>query len=109
MRTDDLSQAMMVTTTIAAMQFDVQLLQRSGAPMRNTDDPAAFRGPFTVSVRPDDWPDLRDVLDEIIREQAEFDSRLAARGHRTLRLSRVILFAAILLVALLAILGVINL
>lgn len=79
-RFDDLLQARAVATSVAAMEFDVRLCAAAD-PACEDDD--AGRPPFVVEVVHTDWPDLAEVLDEIIDEQQEFDLRLATRTtHR---------------------------
>ncbi len=73
-RFDDLLQARAVATSVAAMEFDVRLCA-AAAPAREDDD--AGRPPYVVEVVHTDWPDLAEVLDQIIDEQQEFDLRLA--------------------------------
>jgi len=106
-RTDDLRLAMNIATTIAAMQFDVRLCGRDGALLRNAEPLPG--GPYLVLIRPADWPDLHDVLDQIIDEQIEFDARLAARDRKSLRLSRIVMILSSAIVAALAVLGIVEL
>ncbi len=76
-RFDDLLQARAVATSVAAMEFDVRLCAAAD-PAREDDD--AGRPPYVVEVVHTDWPDLAEVLDQIIDEQQEFDLRLATRA-----------------------------
>src|SRR2546426_4000189 len=82
-RCNDLLAARAVTTSIAAMEFDVRLRGRDD-PHALDHDPLAFRpcdfpGPYIIEVPQQHWGDLAQVLDQIIDEQAEFDALLAAR------------------------------
>ena len=56
------------------MEFDVRLCAAAD-PASKDDD--AGRPPYIVEVVHTDWPDLAEVLDQIIDEQQEFDLRLA--------------------------------
>jgi hypothetical protein len=85
-RTDDLLRARAVATSIAAMEFEVHLI---GADERDdqalTEEPqpapADFSGPFIIQVRHEDFSTLNDALDEIVREQEDFDVDVEAKKH----------------------------
>lgn len=79
-RFDDLLQARAVTTSIAAMEFDVRLCA-VGSPARSDPDTHPGRPPFIVQVDITDVRDLAEVLDEIIEEQREFDRMLTQRSR----------------------------
>jgi len=92
-RCDDFRQASAVATSIAAMEFDVQLRSTEPRSSPHTaagafDDPYADdwertqRGPFIIEVSPQHWQPLRDLLDEIVQEQVEFDALLEGRVVR---------------------------
>jgi hypothetical protein len=107
-RCNDLRQARAVATTIAAMEFDVRLASASiearmnderhetpaddspshpGACNRitafiNSNDEDELPGPYVIEVPDSTWPQLADVLFEIIAEQQEFDQMLEWRRER---------------------------
>ena len=81
-RFDDLLQARAVTTSIAAMEFEVRLCA-VGSSTRSDPETHPGRPPFIVQVDISDVRDLADVLDEIIEEQREFDLMLAQRSGTT--------------------------
>ncbi len=83
-RFDDLLLARAVTTSIAAMEFDVRLCA-IGLSARSDDEAHPGRPPYLVQVHTDHVRDLADVLDEIIDEQQDFDRMLADRGRTTAR------------------------
>lgn len=89
-RTNDLDEALTIVTSIAAMEFDVRWLSRddNAPPVRQVNSPrtqriscrdchrdeSPFGGPpYVIEVAPDQWRDLRDVLDTLREEQWEFD------------------------------------
>jgi hypothetical protein len=79
-RSNDLAEAQAVAVSILAMEFDARLI--SGAPARLEDgacgphdDDGPGPPPYSIEVRADHWPDLAEVLPEIIDEQREFDRR----------------------------------
>ncbi len=81
-RFDDLLQARAVTTSIAAMEFEVRLCA-VGSSARSDPDTHPGRPPFIVQVDISHVCDLAAVLDEIIEEQREFDLMLAQRSGTT--------------------------
>lgn len=100
-RCENLLQARAVATSIAAMEFDVRLTTlgplelehennvdkphsstSSAADESLADVPDDLPGPYVVEVPELHWPDLAEVLSEIIAEQAEFDEWLELRRHR---------------------------
>lgn len=81
-RFDDLLQARAVTTSIAAMEFEVRLCA-VGSSARSDPDTHPGRPPFIVQVDISHVRDLAAVLDEIIEEQQEFDLMLAQRSGTT--------------------------
>ncbi|MHC4415694.1 MAG: hypothetical protein ACYS0G_10450 [Planctomycetota bacterium] len=81
-RFDDLPLARAVATSIAAMEFDVQLHD----PDQGAGDEAIAlprRTRYVVEVDGRDRAALADVLQEIIDEQEEFDRALARRQSAT--------------------------
>ena len=95
---DDLRQARMVATCVAAMEYEVRLEGR--------DD--AEHGPFTVRVTADDWAQLTEVLDEIIREQEQFDVFIDRWRLTASKRERRLLVAMIIIVSSLAVVGAIE-
>ena len=79
-RFDDVLLARAVATSIAAMEFEVRLCA-VGAGHAARGDAAEQPGPppYIVQVSPAQWSDLAEILDEIIREQREFDRLLTER------------------------------
>lgn len=92
-RFDDLLLARAVTTSIASMEFDVQLCA-IGLAARSDDETHPGRPPYVVQVHMDHVRDLADVLDEIIDEQQDFDRMLADRG-RTVASGRIMTVIAL--------------
>jgi len=105
----DFSEALMVRTTIAAMEFDVRLLDRAGVDVLHLEDESRHTPPYRVDVRAEDWADLVDVLPDLIDEQKQFDAMLDSRDHMVGRAHRWLVIALITLVAVLATLGYIEL
>jgi len=81
-RYDDLLLARAVTTSIAAMEFDVRLCA-IGLAARTDDETHPGRPPYVVQVHLDHVRLLAEVLDEIISEQQDFDRMLADRRRTT--------------------------
>jgi hypothetical protein len=107
-RCSDLKQARAVATTIAAMEFDVRLASASIEAWTNDEqhettaddssshlnacnritafisrnDEDELPGPYVIEVPDSTWPQLADVLFEIIAEQQEFDQMLEWRRER---------------------------
>lgn len=102
-RTEDIYDARAVATSVAGMEFDVRIRgigdpPRSGAAVDDDgDNPGG--PPFVVEVPAEEYPALREVLDEILDEQFQFDTKLHRRDRRRrqflLGLSIVVLAAAI--------------
>ena len=87
-----LEQAMTVVTSVAAMEFDVRLIDDKGRAVTEKPDEldandrfdalhlSRVRSPeYIVQVRCADWQDLDDILASLIEEQQEFDDRVAQR------------------------------
>lgn len=89
-RTNDLDEALTIVTSIAAMEFDVRWLSRDEDPppvqparsqraqriqcCGGIREKSPFGGPpYVIEVAPDQWRDLRDVLESLREEQWEFD------------------------------------
>jgi len=98
-RCTDETEARAITTTIAAMEFDVRL----------HDLGSGDGGPFVIETRAEDWSGLADVLDQIVDEQARFDQSIARRDAKVMTAGRVFLMAMIAIVGLLALLGLVKL
>mgnify|MGYP006291073619 CR=1 FL=1 len=98
----------MVRTSIAAMEFDVRLLDGAGAEIVQFEDRSVHAPPYAVEVPADDAADLADVLPELINEQRDFDHSLEQRDALIGRMQRWLLLALITLVAVLATLGFIE-
>jgi hypothetical protein len=96
-----------IATTIAAMEYDVRLRDAgSGRLMSDAGDDSG--GPYVVEARAADWPELVDVLDEIIREQREFDAALDRWrdvGSKTMRVLLALAALAAMVLALFMLLG----
>ena len=103
---DDLVEACAVSTTILAMEYEARLVDRDG---RGVGPGSDSSGPFRVYVREADWPQLSEVVEEIVAEQAEFDQYLEGWRSLASRLHRALLLALIVIVAVLAIVGAIEL
>lgn len=93
-RTDDVSDALTVVTTIAAMEFDVRWRSTEPEADREGNEtrpdlghqryPRCLRGcltdieiglpPYIIEAPADDLRDLRDVIDDIQAEQWEFET-----------------------------------
>lgn len=97
-RCDDLVQARAVATSIAAMEFDVRLHapQAKSVDDEPGEDVVEFNcpGPYVIEVPEEHWPDLAEVLRDIIAEQAEFDERIELRRYRHQRKLVVVLAVA---------------
>ena len=86
-KTDDLLKGRAIATAIAAMDYDVRLTA-AGAGLDDDvilldEQPTAtnFPGPDVVQVPDEHWLPLHSALDDIIREQLEFDTALEASKH----------------------------
>ena len=97
-RSQDLLEARAVATSIAAMEFEACLC---------TEDDERLG--YVIRVRLDDWPDLADVLPEILHEQQEFDRRLEQRKAVPDRRRIVLIVTLTGIVEVLAILRIIEL
>lgn len=106
--TPDLREANAVCTSILAMEFDARLIDRAtGEPIE--DPEAEVVGPFAVQVRTEDAEALADVLPEILHEQRDFDASLEARDHSAEQWRRRAMLTLAIIVALLAVLGLLRL
>lgn len=101
---DDPDRVRAVATTIASMGFEVRCSNESH-PSRALDGDDIEHQPREVCVREEDFPELIEVLDEIIAEQAEFDQQLKERRWRVQkRIALALVIAAMLALALLGLL-----
>lgn len=107
-RCDDLGKARVVATCLAAMEYDVRLMAM-GVPIDELSDEQLAAAPFEVRVVAADWPQLVEVLEEIIDEQEQFDEIVESLGRRITRNERRLLFAMIVIVGALAAAGAIDL
>jgi hypothetical protein len=104
-RTSELSLAHTIATCIEGMEFEVRLRDALGREVSDVVDEgsaksqASIRPPFVIHVREQDWAALREVLDDLIAEQEEFDDKLAAAARRSTRVARVVILSAIALAA----------
>ena len=109
LRCEGLDQAHAIATSIEAMEYDVRVIDLvTGRPVSGdaTDvDPA---GRFVIETRPEDEAELSEVLDQIVAEQDDFDDYLDRRDNKTLSVRRVLLGTLIAIVAVLAMLGIIE-
>lgn len=96
-RFTDQALARAVATSIAAMEFDVRLIE------------IASPNQYVIEVDHDNWSALSDLLQEIVDEQIEFDDLLeihqATRGRQRI----IIIIALTGVVEVMAILGLIEL
>ena len=107
-RYEGLGEARTIVTCIAAMEFEVQLRDlATGRPVEPEDEGAG--GPYVIDARPADREDLADVLGEIVDEQREFDEFIDRWHTTTNRRMRIFLVVMIILVALLAVFGLLEL
>jgi hypothetical protein len=107
-RFNDLHQARAIATSVASMEFESRLIDARGNDIC-VEYELTYDGPFAVQVPAGHWAELRDVIDELIAEQMEFDVRLAAFHDRRCHRQQVLLAFMVALVAVLAMLGVIRL
>ena len=105
-RTDDLLEARAVSTTNLAMEYEARLIDRDGNDLEALSEENA---PYRVQVRESDWPELSEVVEEIVAEQAEFDTYMQGWRSFVHRLHRAFLLVLIAIVILLAIFGAIAL
>ena len=92
-RTADLGVARTVATTVASMEFDVQILANNGREV-DSDDPGP--PPYSVQVDEDHHRDLLGVVDEILAEQDEFDEFIARRKGRSVFMYTILILLAVL-------------
>jgi hypothetical protein len=96
---EDRARVTMLATCLAAMEFDVELGCRCRAHRCGEGDGCA--GPFVLRVPRRDLAHLREVLEEIIEEQEEFDvfvdcfNRSARQHERRLILALVVIVGAL--------------
>lgn len=106
-RCDDLAEARAIATAIEAMEFPARLRSSSGLPV----EPGGESGtaPFVIDVDEASWPDLIEVVDEIAREQVDFDRSMERWRDHACRRRRAFLLLLIMIVAALALIGAIDL
>ncbi|MCH7603316.1 MAG: hypothetical protein IIB54_11170 [Planctomycetes bacterium] len=107
-RSNDLHEASMIATCIAAMEFEVVLSDATGQHI-DKPSPHQSRPPFIVKVTSACWAQLNDVLEEIIEEQMQFDSYLSSWHETAARWEKHMLVLLIAIVMVLATFGLINL
>jgi hypothetical protein len=105
-RTNDPALAHTVATCIEGMEFDVRVRDAIGCVIDGSDEEggsanphAPFKPPFAIDVRSEDWAGLRGVLDELIAEQVEFDSKLEVDRQRAARVAQLLILSAVTLLA----------
>jgi hypothetical protein len=106
-RSSDPDRVRKLITSLAAMEFDVRCSNGAGSPLQSQDEQFG-PPPYVVEVPQEHWPELAEVVDEIISEQDEFDAMLDAREHMSHRKRRMLILL-IIIVAALATLGLIEL
>jgi hypothetical protein len=108
-RSRRLEDARRLATTIAAMEFEVEVRDARGRSIAAADEPDSSAAAYFVMVRPQDCAELRDVLSEIIAEQDEFDAMLDRKARTVGRAQRAFLFVLIIILVVLAALNLIEL
>ena len=103
-RGEDLGQVAAIATSIESMEYEARVVDVGHSSVTSSSE-----GPFIVQVRAHEWGELTEVLDQIIDEQATFDERLDARDTRVIHARRVFLMVMIVIVAVLALLGILEL
>jgi len=100
-RTNDLSLARTIATCIEGMEFDVRLRDMHGSAVDESAQApdASFKPPFAVDVANEHWASLREIVNDLIEEQTEFDSKIAADRQRATRVAQVIALSAAALLA----------
>ncbi|HWB21061.1 MAG TPA: hypothetical protein VG711_12220 [Phycisphaerales bacterium] len=100
-RTTSLYEARTIATTLEAMEFPAQLRVQdvhsssSEEAELHLEKLTGLKGPFVISVAPEDWPHLIAVLDELIEEQRSFDAELEAQQQLDVQRNMLILVSAI--------------
>lgn len=128
-RLDDPHLARTVAVSIAAMEFPVRSIlvandevidwaalasdSEADSDVHGHDQPGLGAlddaGMIAIEVHPDDWPDLADILPDLIAEQAQFDEYCERRHRLAGRAQRTFLIVLIAIVAVLATIGAIRL
>ena len=88
------------------MEFEVRLDSARGRLTAEVPPPPP---PYRLFVRHEDWDELTNVLDEVVHEQREFDELLEARHAGGARMRRGFLVLMIIIVAFLAVFGLVKL
>lgn len=107
-RSEDLMKARAIATCVAAMEFEARL-GPAAPPIRAEEGDGPGDPPYVVEVMMTDWPQLAEVLEEIVAEQEDFDDALERWQCRAAQSERRVLLAMIIIVGALAALGVIEL
>lgn len=106
-RCDDADRARTLLVCLEAMEFDARLVEVPGG-----QTSAAFRqrsSAWRIDVPESHWETLREIVDEILAEQDEFDEFMAAWEQRTGRTQRKVLVVLVVIVGSLAAVGAIRL
>jgi len=103
-RTSDASMAQTVATCIEGMEFEVRLRDALGREIDTPNDDGSeaheqHTPPFVIEVHASDWPALRDVLNDLIAEQREFDAKLEADRRRSMRVAQLLILSTAALLA----------
>lgn len=100
-RTNDLSLAHTIATCIEGMEFDVRLRDSLGRVIDASEDSAGakLQAPYGIDVPQDQWSALREIVNELIQEQMEFDTKVAADRARATRVAQILALSAVALVA----------
>lgn len=106
-RTEDPDTVRKLVTSIAAMEFDVRCSNTDGDIVQSADEQFGSP-PYVVEVPESVWPELHELVHEIISEQDEFDAMLDAREHISQRRRRMLILL-IIIVGALATLGLLEL
>lgn len=78
-RTDDLTEAHLIVMSLLAMEFEARLADPFGGSIFLGESEPTPKPPYCITVRDEDWAELRDVLRDILDEQAAFDEEAADR------------------------------
>ena len=115
-RTNDPALAHTVATCIEGMEFDVRVRDALGRVIDGTREqesdattPAAadlrqasLKPPFAIDVDENEWDELREVLQELIAEQTEFDRKLEVARLRSARVAQLIILSVMTVAAAIA-------
>lgn len=104
-RTDDPAEALIVATTVAAMEFEVRWHGAASASHRSGDVDHPGHPPYIVEVPEEHWADLRGVIEPLLEEQAEFERRFQRKKNMRQLLALIGLILLAIIPVLLALLG----